>query len=1254
MKNINKLKKVASGLFILTVFVWTISYAFVYGQTVNNPTVGGVEISVPTHPMWYGYYHVNAQYGNFFNDVKNYTNTTIILQNSFLRVDLKEIEKYRDAFKLAIANNQYIILGLSNDYDNAWDDAFVNAKDYWNKVDLIYLADEPGWNKDETENKIRELKHKMYDLGLQNKSIAINYTNDQIIDGTGWQANNLDVVGFEAYVNASSQNNGNLIQKLTTQIQTAKEKIGSKPMFIVIQAYDRNGEWTNLDSLKDIQTVAYQKAFDDSNVLGLLLFSYARKGGTKDHQELLASHIAMGTKILGVSGSVAAPTNSDGYFSYDIPDASKILELMNGWKNGLAYNAEKDQYLVVGNPLKTKKIIGQLVSNDAKKVGNEFTISAAEDLVADPEIAYSSEAKKYLVTFHQLIGTPTSPTNPGHLYGRLVSDSGQALGSSFDISKSRIKTAKLAYDPVNKRFLVIYESASGNSIHLRTISETGSLGSDIVISPSMVMQHAPTIAVNSNGSEYCSVWAQENPDQENTIRILSKKVDAKTLTVGETQIVSDWGGPTRGFVGGAVLVEYNANIEKYLITWRARGGDGGRILARMTEDCGKPSTYPVYELLNDANGFQMAYNPYSKKIAIVSERTVAANNSSGNGDINILSVLDDRSRVIDTVTVFDKFGETGIKSPSIAANTTNGTFGVASSRDYGRVLFKSNIFYSDTSGPPPGLKCDPLPTDPTELEECLFWLSVEPPDPIEFPPGSDPESPTEVGMSGSYGLSLGYNSLDRTVLSVASDDPGGDAGVWGVLLDEITLQIKVPKFKIDQGPSDKFAGSPKSVYNPDSNKFLVAWEDERGGRTTRGRVINSDGSFATEDFSISGATQGFLREIIYNQILKKFVVLTESTDGKVGGMRLYLVENNGTVSSSIDVPTNIFGHWQGHSDIAFGSGLNEYLIAFIDCYEETVKGKKTEYCDYKARRIDGGSLQPLGEDMLVDNNARQVISVDYSPVDQTYVIAYESSDDIQGSGIYAKSLNSSFSLSGRFPVLTTVSLSYTDAYGAPVLHYNPWRDSFFVSSWDNAGGNIIVEFLSNGTVLNVRQPIAPPQAFNNSNNLFEKIIALFKPLTAQAAYGNFNQTSIVTQQGALVSASQGYESVVVSSVISVSPASSSTLLPQTPSASQPVSEQQSVTGIQISSTINNIYRISLGAAALLALLMMILGGYYYMTAAGNAERSGKGTDIIMSSLLGIVILFCAYVLLRTINPDLVNLKLKDFKDYTVPTEQQQP
>lgn len=79
--------------------------------------------------------------------------------------------------------------------------------------------------------------------------------------------------------------------------------------------------------------------------------------------------------------------------------------------------------------------------------------------------------------------------------------------------------------------------------------------------------------------------------------------------------------------------------------------------------------------------------------------------------------------------------------------------------------------------------------------------------------------------------------------------------------------------------------------------------------------------------------------------------------------------------------------------------------------------------------------------------------------------------------------------------------------------------------------------------------------------------------------------------------------------------------------------------------VNQIYVWSLGIASLLALLMMVLGSYYYMTSQGNAEQAGKGKDMIIQSLMGIVLLFAAYLLLNTINPDLVNLKLKTTKEY---------
>ena|SRR3989338_2317120 len=73
--------------------------------------------------------------------------------------------------------------------------------------------------------------------------------------------------------------------------------------------------------------------------------------------------------------------------------------------------------------------------------------------------------------------------------------------------------------------------------------------------------------------------------------------------------------------------------------------------------------------------------------------------------------------------------------------------------------------------------------------------------------------------------------------------------------------------------------------------------------------------------------------------------------------------------------------------------------------------------------------------------------------------------------------------------------------------------------------------------------------------------------------------------------------------------------------------------------INQVYTWALGAAALLALLMIILGGYYVMTSQGNGEQATKGKEFIYSAIIGLVILFSAYLLLRTINPDLVNFNL---------------
>jgi hypothetical protein len=81
--------------------------------------------------------------------------------------------------------------------------------------------------------------------------------------------------------------------------------------------------------------------------------------------------------------------------------------------------------------------------------------------------------------------------------------------------------------------------------------------------------------------------------------------------------------------------------------------------------------------------------------------------------------------------------------------------------------------------------------------------------------------------------------------------------------------------------------------------------------------------------------------------------------------------------------------------------------------------------------------------------------------------------------------------------------------------------------------------------------------------------------------------------------------------------------------------------------VTQIYRWALGASAILALLMMIFGGYLVMTAGGNAQNSAKGKDYIMSAVVGMGLLFGAYIILNTINPDLV--QLQDVGTYITPT-----
>ena len=60
-----------------------------------------------------------------------------------------------------------------------------------------------------------------------------------------------------------------------------------------------------------------------------------------------------------------------------------------------------------------------------------------------------------------------------------------------------------------------------------------------------------------------------------------------------------------------------------------------------------------------------------------------------------------------------------------------------------------------------------------------------------------------------------------------------------------------------------------------------------------------------------------------------------------------------------------------------------------------------------------------------------------------------------------------------------------------------------------------------------------------------------------------------------------------------------------------------------------IYGFMAGTGAL-ALLMFVIGGFQWLTAAGNAEKIKKGRDTLMWAVLGLVVIFSSYAILRAV------------------------
>ncbi|HLD22155.1 MAG TPA: M15 family metallopeptidase [Patescibacteria group bacterium] len=83
--------------------------------------------------------------------------------------------------------------------------------------------------------------------------------------------------------------------------------------------------------------------------------------------------------------------------------------------------------------------------------------------------------------------------------------------------------------------------------------------------------------------------------------------------------------------------------------------------------------------------------------------------------------------------------------------------------------------------------------------------------------------------------------------------------------------------------------------------------------------------------------------------------------------------------------------------------------------------------------------------------------------------------------------------------------------------------------------------------------------------------------------------------------------------------------------------------------ITNLYKFLVGTIGILSAAMIMLGGLQWAAAAGNSSQITEAKTRIIDAFIGLIIALSSYVILYTLNPDLVVLKNVTFPAPSIPS-----
>ena len=295
-------------------------------------------------------------------------------------------------------------------------------------------------------------------------------------------------------------------------------------------------------------------------------------------------------------------------------------------------------------------IIAQVLDEDGADVGSGETVDEmglGASAAPRPAIAYDPDNGRYLVVW-------TANGTYDYIRTRLINPNGTSAGSIQDLPEAAYgdRDARVAYDPDNKQFLVVYQNdlSDWRWISGRFVSAAGTVGgTEYDLSPTGGPNGSePDVAYDPVNDRFIVVW-----------RAGSSVYVQRMLPNG----ILDDGGPLEiaGTYGGTPAVAVNPTNGTALIAYEYFGNIEAALYDVGDNTTGSPEL--VNETGSSPNGPSVAYDPQNNQFLVVWE----------DSDILGRYISSSGSPTGSTIDVhLDAFYDQ--ENPSVAANLLHGGF----------------------------------------------------------------------------------------------------------------------------------------------------------------------------------------------------------------------------------------------------------------------------------------------------------------------------------------------------------------------------------------------------------------------------------------------------------------------------------------------------------------------------------------------------------------------------------------------------